>query len=233
MSAEDNQGENDRDREDSSEDERERDPLYDQAYEDRMLNYIYDIRWHGSLLWEDNSINLNEWNANAWSYAAQYDFLMDAWMIRKGPGPHNVSSVGTYRSVLWDRTRHGIGMERCSVCNTSSIFNVNGESVSHTHYCTATTQILSGYNPFMGNTVCTVCRTSAHSYRQGLRRPVIATCGYLGDTAQSPAWTGWERYHIDIVQIDEANIDELLHALLVTFTHSNKPCDFIVAGGWF
>ena len=31
MSAEDNQGENDRDRDGSSEDDRERDPLYDQA----------------------------------------------------------------------------------------------------------------------------------------------------------------------------------------------------------
>ena len=230
MSAEDNQGEADREQEGSSEDERV--VPYDQPYEDRMLNYIYDIRWHGSRLWEDDTVNIMDWNANAWSYAAQYDYLMDSWMISQGPGPHPRSAVGTYRSVLWDRTRHGIGMESCSVCNNSSIFNVNGNRISHTHYCTVTTLTLSGYNPFMGNVVCTVCRTSSHSYRQGLRRPVIATDSYLGDTVQSPAWTGWERYHIDIVQIDEANIDELLHALLVTFTHSNKPCDFIIAGGW-
>ena len=45
MSAEDNQGETDREQEGSSEDERV--VPYDQPYEDRMLNYIYDIRWHG------------------------------------------------------------------------------------------------------------------------------------------------------------------------------------------
>ena len=35
------------------------------------------------------------------------------------------------------------------------------------------------------------------------------------------------------MQIDEPNIDELFHALLLTFNDSDKPCDFIVAVGYF
>ena len=184
MSAEDNQGDYDREQEGEQEAE---DRMVQEYYEDRMLNYIYDIRWHGLRLWDDDDTNVNDWNANAWSYAAQYDYLLDSWMIRAGPGNHNMNRFGVFRSVIWDRT--GQGMQLCLVCShTTSIFNVNRDDVSHTHYCTVSTQTSRGYNPILGNVVCSVCRTSMHSYRQGLRRPVIVTCGFLGDTVR--VWLG-------------------------------------------
>ena len=118
MSAEDNQGETDREQEGSSEDERV--VPYDQPYEDRMLNYIYDIRWHGSRLWEDDTVNIMDWNANAWSYAAQYDYLMDSWMISQGPGarasPHeccwNIQKCAMGQDQTWHRYGKLFGMQQ-------------------------------------------------------------------------------------------------------------------------
>ena len=184
---------------------------------------IYNVHSLNSRLWDNSRdrIDVSTWPESAWAYAARYDYFMDTWMLL---GRDTTSTI-------WGRKRF---IRRCNLCSGSiSIFNVDGDNVSHTHYCTTTTRVLGGFNPETGTVTCSICRVGIHPYRTGMRRPVLVVDGFLGDTVQSLEWAGWDRYHIDVVQIDEANIDEIFHALLTTFEDSDKPCDFLIAGGWF
>ena len=155
---------------------------------------IYNVHSLNSRMWDNtrDGTDVATWPESAWAYAARHDFFLESWML-------NTRSQSDLSSAIWGRRRF---IQRCHLCSgVISLFNVDGDPVSHTHYCTTTTRVLGGFNPETGTVTCSICRVGIHPYRTGMLRSIIAVDGFLGDTIQSPEWTGWDRYHIDMIPI--------------------------------
>ena len=107
---------------------------------------VYNVHSLNSRLWDNNrdGTDVSTWPESAWAYAARYDYFMDTWMLL---GRDTTSTI-------WGRKRF---IRRCNLCSGSiSIFNVDGDNVSHTHYCTTTTRVLGGFNPETGTVTCSI-----------------------------------------------------------------------------
>ena len=140
------------------------------------------------------------------------------------------SKVKNYRDIR--KKNFHLGKKYCSICSeySSSVFP-QSQVIFHNHNSSKSLRMSSAPRRW-GVYPCSFCKTQLHSFKTGIRQPVLVTSSLLND------WQGDRRVneypgddiHVDMIGIPGGTVRILHHAFMAEFGSSSTPVDVLVVG---
>ena len=134
------------------------------------------------------------------------------------------------------RDLHSGNPRYCSTCSEtkSSVRESLMEPVLHSHISSLKYRIDVKTMDHWGNFNCYSCAESWHSYKCGVRYPVLATSSTMAGWQGLRASNGYrgDQLHVDTVAIPGGHVQNVHHAVLAEFRGLQHPIDLVIVTGF-
>ena len=134
------------------------------------------------------------------------------------------------------RETHGDSQHYCSICSEFVTRKQPGMALYyHSHQSSLNFRLNSDHRrSTWGEYFCPSCKVGFHYYKTGTRYPVLVTSSILKNWQGIRSMNGYEGdpLHIDQVGVAGASVEDLEHAFLAEYSHTDIPCDVLLVGGF-
>ena len=125
-----------------------------------------------------------------------------------------------------------LGKKYCSICSeySSSVFP-QGQVIFHNHNSSKSLRMSSAPRRW-GVYPCSSCKTQLHSFKTGIRHPVLVTSSLLNNWQGDRSVNKYpgDDIHEDLIGIPGGTVRILHHAFMAEFGSSSIPVDVLVVG---
>ena len=140
------------------------------------------------------------------------------------------SKVKNYRDIRMKNFH--LGKKYCSICSeySSSVFPQN-KVIFHNHNSSKSSRMSSAPRKW-GVYPCSTCKIQLHSFKTGIRHPVLVTSSLLNNWQGDRSVNKYpgDDIHVDMIGIPGGTVKILHHAFMAEFGSCSSPVDVLVVG---